>query len=125
MFKAALFAFALSLLLLPIGAYAQGSYGPGKLPNTEPKFYKNESTTAVILKVNLNSKTITVKDEITNGTMTYRVAQSVKINGDKKEFGKSELELKDLKEGHRVEITYYAHLPEVVRKIKVLKPKEK
>lgn len=114
------FVFAITL-----PAWAQGTVGPGELPNRPNRIEWTDRTKGIILEVNPDIFTMQVKDEITNKVTTYRIIKHAKIEGDKKMFGgKKELSVHDLQKGQRIQIVFYQNSPEVARQVKVLKPKK-
>ena len=123
MFRTALIACCLLTTLASL-ALAQGTYGPGHLPNRPPRLSEKSRTTAIVLEVYTDNDLLKVKDEITNEQSVYRVGSSVEIVGDKKEFGSKRLTLKDIPKGRRVKVTYFKQAPNVAQEIEILKPKK-
>ena len=118
--------FALSfLLLMATAASAQATYGAGELPNRPPRIDEKSKTTAIVLEVYPTNSLIKVKDEITHAVTTYHVATNADITGDKKEFGKKTISLKEIPKGRRVRLIYYSNAPSILQEIVVLKPDSK
>ncbi|HZS43760.1 MAG TPA: hypothetical protein VFC63_01545 [Blastocatellia bacterium] len=104
--------------------FSQGTYGPGNMPNRPPRIDEKASTTAVVVDVFPDEDLIKVKDEITNETKTYKVSVNADISGDKKEFGKKRLTLKDIQKGRRIKLVYYKTATNLAQEIQILKPKD-
>jgi len=122
------FLFASSFMFLFMLATAatglcQSTYGPGELPNRAPRIDEKIKTTAVVVEVYPEENLLKVKDEITNEVLVYKVSANVDISGDKKEFGKKHLTIKDVNKGRRVKLIYYKAAPKLAQEIEILKPK--
>jgi hypothetical protein len=103
--------------------FSQGTYGPGNLPNRPPRIDEKAKTTAIVIDVFPDEDLIKVKDEITNETKTYKVSINADISGDKNEFGKKKLTLKDIQKGRRIKLVYYKTATNIAQEIQILKPK--
>jgi len=122
------FLFASSFMFLFMLATAatglcQSTYGPGELPNRAPRIDEKVKTTAVVVDVYPDQNLLKVKDEITNAVSVYKVSVNVEVTGDKKEFGKKPLTIKDVAKGRRVKLMYYKAAPNLAQGIEILKPK--
>ena len=115
--------FFLILAATAISGLCQGTYGPGNLPNRAPRIDEKVKTTAIIVDVFPDEDLLKVKDEITNAVSVYKISANVDISGDKKEFGKRKLTLKDLAKGRRVKLIYFKAAPNLAQEIEILKVK--
>ena len=122
------FLFASSFVVLFMLAMAstglcQSTYGPGNLPNRAPRIDEKVKTTAVVVEVYPDSNLLKVKDEVTNAVSVFKVSANIDISGDKKEFGKKHLTIKDVEKGRRVKLIYFKAAPNIAQEIEILKPK--
>ena len=101
----------------------QSTYGPGELPNRAPRIEEKIKTTAIVIEVYPDENLLKVKDEITNAVSVFKVSVNVDVSGDKKEFGKKKLTIKDINKGRRVKLMYYKAAPNLAQGIEILKPK--
>ena len=111
------------VLLMATTGLCQATYGPGNLPNRAPRIDEKVKTTAVVIDVYPDENLMKVKDEITNAVSVYKVSVNVEVSGDKKEFGKKRLTIKDVVKGRRVKLMYYKAAPNLAQEIEILKPK--
>jgi hypothetical protein len=111
------------LFAMSVTGLAQSTYGPGNLPNRAPRIDEKVKTVALVVDVYPDENLVKVKDEITNQVVTYKVSANVDISGDKKEFGKKHLTIKDVQKGRRVKLMYYKAAPNLAQEIEILKPK--
>ncbi len=113
----------LFMLAMATTGLCQSTYGPGNLPNRAPRIDEKVKTTAVVVDVYPDENLLKVKDEITNAVSVFKVSANIDISGDKKEFGKRRLTIKDVTKGRRVKLVFFKAAPNIAQEVEILKPK--
>ena len=119
------FILILSILTFSSVGLSQSTYGPGNLPNHPARIDEKAKTTALVIDVYPDENLIKVKDEITNEVSTYKVSANAEISGDKGEFGKKHLTIKDVPKDRRVKLVYFKAARGIAQEIEILKKKDK